>query len=350
VIVDSTGKTLSQNTRDPLVALSATQLDFQRGMEKELERRVEEILGRVVGDGHVVARVNADLDFSQVTETFRSYDADGSAVISEQNRIEKQAGARPGPYGAAGAQSNTPGTETQAQNSAITSQTDKENSIKNYRVPETLRKTRKPFGNIKKLSVAVVIDRKREKEKKEDGTIEDVTKAWSDEELAQFEQIVSGTLGFDKKRGDSIQIKNLEFKQEDLSEIQKQLETKELWRNVYKIVLLFAALTLILMFFFFVVRPFIKWVTENTIDSIDTFLPQTLEELEKLQKTANIAAMEEAVPIMPERVDPEKVEGEMMKEKIVSMVDGNPQKAALVLREWVRGEGTQAKAADTATT
>jgi flagellar M-ring protein FliF len=84
-----------------------------------------------------------------------------------------------------------------------------------------------------------------------------------------------------------------------------------------------------------VVRPFVKWVTENTIDSVDTFLPQTIEELERLQKNANLPTLEETVPVLPEKIDPEKVEGEMIKEKIITLVDSNPHKAALVIRDWL---------------
>jgi flagellar M-ring protein FliF len=95
---------------------------------------------------------------------------------------------------------------------------------------------------------------------------------------------------------------------------------------------------IILLFFFFVVRPFIKWVTENTIDSVDTFLPQTIEELERMQRSPAFAGLEDAMPMLPESVDPAKVEGEMIKEKIITLVDANPHKAALILKDWLHGE------------
>jgi flagellar M-ring protein FliF len=45
--------------------------------------------------------------------------------------------------------------------------------------------------------------------------------------------------------------------------------------------------------------------------------------------------MEDAVPVVADKLDPEKVEGEMIKEKITSMIEGNPQKAALIIRDWL---------------
>ena len=67
----------------------------------------------------------------------------------------------------------------------------------------------------------------------------------------------------------------------------------------------------------------------------DTFLPQTIEELEKIQRSSSMAQLDEVVPDLPDRLDPEKVEGEMIREKIVTLIDHNPQKGALILKEWI---------------
>jgi flagellar M-ring protein FliF len=68
---------------------------------------------------------------------------------------------------------------------------------------------------------------------------------------------------------------------------------------------------------------------------VETFLPQTIEELEKIQKSSTLAQLDEVVPDLPDRLDPEKVEGEMIREKIVTLIDNNPQKGALILKEWI---------------
>src|SRR6185295_4175428 len=86
VIVDSNGKLLSKNTTDPLAAATASQLDFTQKIESDMEKRIEAILGRVVGEGHVVAKVSADLDFSQVSETQTIVDGDSSAPLSVEKR------------------------------------------------------------------------------------------------------------------------------------------------------------------------------------------------------------------------------------------------------------------------
>lgn len=335
VIMDSMGKVLSKNASDPLAAATATQLDFRQKVELDMEKRIEAMLSRVVGEGKVVARVNADLDFSQVSETQTSYDADGSAVRSVQKDSKSMEGTRPGPYGLAGARSNTPDQPPSANGNAVRSDTKTASETTNYEVPQTVRRTTRPSGTVKKLSVAVVVDGKTVKTTDKDGKVLSKVEPWPADKLKEFEEIVGSAMGLDKKRGDMLEVKNMEFTREDFDEAQKIVAESERKAYVMNMILYGVIGLTILLFFMFVVRPFVRWITENTVDSVDTFLPQTIEELEKLQKSAPMAAIEEAVPVLPEKIDPEKVEGEMIKEKIITLVDANPHKAALILKDWL---------------
>ena len=41
------------------------------------------------------------------------------------------------------------------------------------------------------------------------------------------------------------------------------------------------------------------------------------------------------LPTMEDRLNPEKIEGNMIKEKIISLVEANPAKAAQVIHEMI---------------
>lgn len=342
VIVDSNGKVLSKNSSDPLAAATATQLDFQQKIETEMEKRIENILSHVVGEGHVVAKVTADLDFSQINETQTLYDTDGATVRSVERKNDSMSGTRPGPGGVAGAQSNLP-NQTPPTPSEIKSNTSKNNEVTNYEIPQTIRKTTKPSGTIKRLSIAVLVDGKTIKTVGKDNVVQTKVEAWPPETLKQFETIVASTAGIDKKRGDILEIKNMDFTHEDFEEAQRIITEKEKKTYIQNLVIYGIIGMVVIFFFFYVVRPFIKWITENTIDSVDTFLPQTIEELEKLQATGSLPGLEEALPVIPEKVDPEKTEGEMIREKIITLVDANPHKAALILKDWMHDPKYRAK-------
>ncbi len=347
VVVDSTGKTLSKNSGDALGQATTTQLDFQRKVENDYERRIEEMMARVVGDGRVVAKVTADVDFSQVSETATTFDQDGAAIRSVEKRSDVMTGSRPAPGGAAGALSNQPGNLANA-NPEIKNDVNKSNEVTNFEVPQTIKKVVRPQGSIKKISVAVVVDGEHKTVTDKDGKTLAKVDPWPAEKLAEFRSVIASAVALDPKRGDSLEIKNLNFQAADFEEANRILAEREQKDYIRKLGAgaIFGAI--VLLFFFLVVRPFIKWLTENTIDSVDTFLPQTIEELEKMQKSQALGGMEDAIPILPDKVDPEKVEGDMIKEKIVTLVDNNPHKAALILRDWLHshkysGEGKDKK-------
>ena len=205
----------------------------------------------------------------------------------------------------------------------------------NYEIPKTVRTTQKPTGNVKKLSVAVLVDSKQVHSVNADGKSENKPEAWSAEKVKEFEAIIIGALALDKKRGDTLEVRNMDFVPEDFEEAQRLLDSTATRGYIQSLIVYGVIGLVILLFFFFVVRPYIRWITENTTDSVDSFLPQTIEELEKIQKSSTLAALDEVVPDLPDRLDPDKVEGEMIREKIVTLIDNNPHKASLVLKEWL---------------
>ena len=98
----------------------------------------------------------------------------------------------------------------------------------------------------------------------------------------------------------------------------KEQANRELIRNIVKY--LAVGLT-ISLFFFMVVRPFIQWITDNTIETVEDFLPRKLEELEKVQANQRLPGLEDALPQIEEKLNPEKIEGNMLREKIIALVE-----------------------------
>jgi flagellar M-ring protein FliF len=333
-IMDSNGRMLSKTSSDPLAAATASQFDYQQKVEADYEKQIEEILSRVVGEGHVIAKVTADLDFARVNETQTTYDADGEAILSSEKHTDKMNMVRPGPYGVSGSASNQPG-QPPAANGDVKNDTDKNVETINYRIPQTVRQTVHPTGSVKRLSVAVLVDGKNIKTLGKDGVSQTKEEDWSADKLKEFEDLVASTVGIDKKRGDILEVRNMEFTHEDFEEANRMVSEKDHKVYVANMITYGVVGLTIILFFLFVVRPFVKWMTENTVESVDTFLPQTIEELERLNKNSALPGLEEAMPVLPERMDPVKVEGEMIREKIITLVDANPHKAALILKDWL---------------
>jgi len=343
VIIDNKGGKLTENVGDPLAQFTANRLALESKLNRKYESQIEEILKRVVGEGKVIAKVNARMDFTESYETKTSYDGENTAVVSEVGNKQVLEGRRPSPQGIPGSRSNLPGERPQPGIPETRNNVNKELTTKNYNVPKTVTQSKKPTAEIQALSVAVMVDGKRIPVLDEDGVAmvdEDgipVTKyePWSEAEIANFEQIVASAIGLDAARGDKITIKNMEFAKEDLSAAEallRQRENREILKNLTKYLMIGVLITLL---FFVVVRPFIQWVTENTVESIEDFLPKTIEELEKIQANQKLPGLEDALPTIEDKMNPEKIESNMIRERIINLVESNPTKAAQVVHEMI---------------
>ncbi len=369
IILDGNGKILSKNLNDPVAKQTASLLELQQRLERDYEKRVEEIVSKVVGEGKVVAKVALDLDFTQLTETQTAYDQEGAAIKGQQKETHLMDGSRPVPTGPPGAASNTPNAPQGQQGpglastrvAEVRSNTQKSYETTNFAVPETVRRSVKPTYTIKRLNVAVLVD--NEWIKKAEAAV--ATAAASDKNAAapqegdgpkksmwdvereKLQTVISSSVGFDKTRGDVVEIQGMEFRKDDLEDAENHIRAIE-QRRLYRHLIEYAVLGLvILLFFLVVIRPFIKWLTDNTVDSMESFLPKTIEELEKLQSgDAAIATVEEVMPVMVDKVDPEKVEGQMIREKIMTLVEKNPGKAAMILHEWIGKPATSSASKD----
>ncbi|CAB4906658.1 unannotated protein [freshwater metagenome] len=338
-VVDSRGKMLSKNS-DPETAGNAQLAEQKTRMESDVEHRVEAILSRVVGQGKVIARVNAQLATRQIHTTEETVDPDRTALMSVQSEEESLDGSRTNPTGVPGARANLPGAGDAGQ-VGFNQNVKKELKTQNYAVPKTVRNIKEAAGGLERLTIAVVVDGTTQIKKNADGDEEEVYVPRSPEELAKFETLVKNAIGFNESRGDSVKIENIQFTKEDFSESERMmttLERKKLMNALLKWVLLALALG---MFFFIVIRPFMRWITDSFQDSVEDMLPRTIEELEELQSVdTGLPGMSSALPVLEESLDPDKAESELLKERIMSLMDKDEEKAAGAFSLWlIRKDG-----------
>ncbi len=338
-VVDSRGKLLTK-TSNPDTAGNSELADMQLKKERELELRIEDILGRVVGQGKVMARVNATLVNRHVLTTEETVDPDRTALASSSEEDESLNGSRTNPTGIPGSRSNLPGAQDNGQ---VGFAQDVKKGLKTqvFAVPKTVRNIKEAAGGLERISIAVVVDGVTSHKLDDKGEDQEIYAARTAAELAQFETLVKGAVGFNEARGDSVKVENIAFMKEDFSDAEKimtTLERKKLMNALLKWVLLALALGL---FFFIVIRPFMRWVTDSFQDSVEDMLPRTIEELEELQSVDNtLPGMSSALPILEESLDPDKAESELLKERIMSLMEKDEEKAAGAFSLWlVRKDG-----------
>jgi flagellar M-ring protein FliF len=338
-VLDERGKVL---TRENNGATGGTDeiMDLKQKVESEMESRIETILGKVVGNAKVVAKVDASLQHKIITSVEESVDPEKTAIRSQQSEEESLDGARVNPTGVPGSRSNLPGAED-AQQQGFKQDVKKEIKTTNFEVPKIVRNIKEAAGDIERLSVAVVVDGISTTTTDKDGKTEMKWEPRSAEEIAKYETLIKSAIGFKSERGDSVKIESIQFQPEDFSEAEKlltNLERRKLLHALFKWALLGFSLAL---FFFIVVRPFMQWITDSFQDTVDEMLPRTIEELEELQSVdSTLPGMSAALPVLQESVDPEKAESELLKDRILGIMQTDEEKAASAFGMWlVRKDG-----------
>ncbi len=347
-IVDTSGRLLSEFLTDdaePLM-LTQTQLEYQRKVEKDLESKVNEILGRTLGQGSAVAKVTADIDFAKRDVTKEEYDP--NPVLRSQQSLEINSTNSPQtPEGVPGVQSNlaepdiTPAGQNQEYN--------KSEETQNFEVGKTVTVEQKPYGTIKRITVAVVVDDKKEPGKDSKGADILVGKPRTQAEIQSIKNLVSMAVGFNADRKDQVEVTNISFdttaKDQENTELKRE-KTMELVTMLSKYAL---AVVIVLLFYFLVIRKILKKmdkpvtvhedgsITYGDLGRDDVGLdlnmneryPKSLEELEKeIENELN-----EGAPL-----DVETVKSKVMLKKIEEFASEDPEAMANLVKTLLKGD------------
>ncbi|MGN6788373.1 MAG: flagellar basal-body MS-ring/collar protein FliF [Rhodanobacteraceae bacterium] len=229
-VVDQNGHLLTRNGAD--ADLDGTQLDYVREVERRYQQRIESILTPILGSGNVHAQVTAQVDFNRSEETSEHYGPNQgnspAAVRSHQVNFTRaddgsSAGGIPGaltntPPGSAASPINNPPSSAATSGNGkpgTTASSDADpqrgdlhrESTTNYEVDRNITHTQRSLGAVQRLSVAVVVNYRDEKQK--DGSMKAV--ALDPNMMKQIQDLTREAMGFSQQRGDTLAVVNSEF-------------------------------------------------------------------------------------------------------------------------------------------
>jgi flagellar M-ring protein FliF len=284
-VIDQNGSLLTAQGGNNL-GLDPTQLKYVREVEQSFVKRIEAILSPLIGGNNVLAQVTADIDFTQsenVAETYSPNQAAVAAVRSQQTSESSGTGSTPA-SGVPGALSNQPPANATAPIAAAPAPTAtgqasagpaaapvRRDSTVNYEVDKTIKHTRQQVGVIKRLSVAVVVNHRKTTDA--DGKV--TSQALSADEMTQINALVKEVMGYNKERGDSLNVANSAFSASEIETVAevplwKQPDNiamaKEVGRNV-----LIAGLVLFLVLG--VLRPLLTKLSEPRLAAASSGAP-----------------------------------------------------------------------------
>lgn len=188
-LLDTNGRLLSQQTDEDDFGVSTNkQYEIKQSIENYLVKKAQGVLDNILGYGNAIVQVNAELNFDQVERTMEDFDPERQVAVSEQTIKTENIGA------------------TYADTSAQQSQ----NTTVNYEISKSIEKVIEGTGNIKRLTVATVINDEVKKITAED-KVETTHQPRSEEQIKKLEQIIRNAVGVDNGRGDEFSIVNIYF-------------------------------------------------------------------------------------------------------------------------------------------
>lgn len=215
-VIDQEGKLLARGSAggEGEGAMDLKAEELRRNYEQRLTETVESLVGRTVGFGKVRATVTADLDFDRISTSEEVYDPASQVVRSTQSTQESNVERTPPPKDVS-VQNNLPGVGADLLvDPKPTAENNKVDEVTNYEISKTVRSTVRETGEVKKLSVAVLVDGTYTTDDKGVKTYQPRPK----EELDKLTALVRSAVGYDEKRGDSVEVTNLQFAQIEVVE------------------------------------------------------------------------------------------------------------------------------------
>jgi len=322
-VVDTQGHLLYRSRGEGEDMVSGTQLEYKMKLEKRMQNKVESMLEGIIGQGKVQARVSTDIDFNRVKTVEELYDPEGQVVRSES--VLKEEHLLPGDKakGIPGVKGDLATFAQPGEGSGTSGGSDNKNSVtRNYEISKTVKNTLGASGKITRLSVAVMVDGTYEKETDKDGKVTMKYKARSPEELKRMEEMVKNALGYDPERGDKVSVVGMSFAafnhpEPELTVYEKLQPIIE--RATMPMVYLMTMLCVII----FVIKPLFNLLSTRQME---------------MQRAGIEGEASEDVAREEEEQLSLKPVGLNDRERIYKLAQSDPDRAADLVRRWLREE------------
>jgi flagellar M-ring protein FliF len=321
-IVDTKGNLLSNPNDAANGGFSGKQYEIKSAIENYLANKAQSILDNVIGYGNSVVKINADIDFDQVEKTMELYDPESQVAISEQT-VKSESGGK-----------------SISDSNVVTTL----NSTTNYEVSKTIQKVIEGTGNIKRLTLAAVINGVP-KEVKEGGDTKTVMEPRSEDQMKKLEQIISQAVGVNPVRNDQVSVVSMQFENQNNNDSPaggSSFKFEQISNLIIAIVGILAAMMIL--------KSLLKRLKNEKIiigtvnykdDDLDLAFAApgagSVNEngLDVMPKKTKRAPLIEVGDINDE-ITNEALEKKARQDKIVNYVQKNPVEAAKLINLWLR--------------
>ena len=329
-IVDDKGNLLAKGNKTDTVRADSL-IERKIALELRLTNELTELLIKSVGPGKVHVRIDADLDFDRISTTEETYDPDGQVVRSTRT-IDENMTSEESENQTVTVQTNLPDGQENPGGPKASSRESKTDEQVNFEITKKITNFAREIGAIKRLSVAVLVDGSMVENA--DGIKE--YKSRSAPEMENLTKLVSSAIGFNKERGDTVEIVNMKFAEQRLEtdeplDLFFGLQKEDLLRMTEVTVLSILAILVILL----IVRPLVSRAFES-------FPATAVGPDQNLIADGALATPALSGPDIideyEELIDIELIEGRISAsalKRVGEIIAKNPEEALSIVRSWM---------------
>lgn len=266
-IADNQGNLLTFKESSSMISKNNEKLDMKRRIEDYYASKATEIVTTVIGSRKVVVKVSADMEYKNVSEKHVIYDPN-KKVPRTQRIITRVSG---GPSRRGG----SPGTDSNIRQVGLVQEvgsSEEEETIQTqYDTSKVERLVSQDGGVLQRLTVAILVDGKYETVEEDGESIRRYVPLDAST-LTSIGALVRNTLGISDVRGDSLEVKNLQFSDDGLIEHEEIAEVNPYIKMVMDNISLIITMLTFMIFAFVVVKK-MRARVERHVMLIDQGVP-----------------------------------------------------------------------------
>lgn len=309
-IVDTNGNLLSrgifEGEEDTLKVEESFYLEVKDKLERTIEDRIQTMLTGILGPSKAIVRASVDLDLTQLKTSSEIFSpvVEGSGIVKKEQRSKESYEGQGFTGGIPGVSSNIPGYEGVTATPSASSY-DKQQVNIEYEVNRQVQEVLEKPGKIKRLSVAVVVD-----------------KNLTTQEQAAIRDIASAAGGIDIDRGDTLTVQGIPFdrtyyeKETAAMEAEAERQRKQ---EIIRLVIIIIGLIVGITIIWNIIKTLIKPVKRME----EIVLPEEVP-----------APVLEKVP----QFSPEEQRRREITDEVLTLAKRDPQSFVKLLRSWMREE------------
>ncbi len=300
-LVDSNGRLLSVKNDNALDAGTGSVHDYKTRVEENLARKVEDMLGSVLGPGRASVRVSATINMISSSTVTERYDPSGKVPTKEEIKTltEKEGIAN------ASSEEKPQGNTSEKIDKLITT---------DYLVGKTIEQKSQLAGDIESLAVAAFVDLSAPEPV--EGEAETAAPAGELMTVSDIETIIRNALGL--KETDSLKVVNTRFNRPPVIEADTAAPKWQLYMGIAKQ----GSLGLMAICAIIVLKIFTRSSKSGSTDTNPQQLPTSVNQAGLLPAAAG-----------------QNEQMLMLRQQITSAMQSNPDRAKQLFNSWISQKG-----------